>query len=73
LPGVQHLRPRLLGDALELFIQLRLLEGLRDRMEDEGMRRLAFVLGCGSDARLQIVFEADGGCGHDSANWSRPM
>jgi hypothetical protein len=34
------------------------------------VRGLAFTLGGGGDAGLQIVFKADGGCGHDTVDWS---
>ena len=62
--------PAMLLDAVH-FIHLRLFDGSGDGIEDEGMRCLAFALGCGGDAGLQIVFKTDGGCGHDTADWAR--
>jgi hypothetical protein len=64
LASAQHLSPALFGDAMERFVELRLLDGLGDGLEDERMRRLALALGRGGNAGLQIVFEADRSGGH---------
>ncbi|MGZ5250619.1 MAG: hypothetical protein ACXWCE_10415 [Caldimonas sp.] len=54
LAGGQYLRPA------------HFCDGVGDGIEDEDVRRPAFAFGRGGDARLQIVFEADGG--HDTAD-----
>src|SRR5207249_1450972 len=64
LAGVQHLRPALIGNPVELFLKLCLLHGLRNGIENERVGSRARPLGSGSDARLEIVFEPYGGRAH---------
>ena len=48
---------------IDALVKIRSRTCPGDGVEDEGVRGLVFALGRSSDACLQIVFEADGGCG----------
>src|SRR5471032_2701926 len=57
--------PALVGNAVEIVIDLRALHVLSDGLEDKGMRGRASQLRSGGDASLEVVFETDGGCAHE--------